>query len=196
MRFLPLCLLAFCFAVNGIALAQEVRELPNYKTPSEAFEAFRNAHAKQEWLDAYRCLSDEALQDAVFEAYFSCSMALGERRKDVAKLFKKYGVDSSVVDAEYAKRIQSKNSNDASDRSDDDTRKILQEILFELLNDEREFCAATQGLLAKPDAIPVFGPLEKVQVDGDHAEGQAQTTRYVFMAEGDDRSSERKAQSP
>lgn len=186
MRLPHLCL-ALCLAANAVAIAQEPQKLPVHNSPSEVFDLYRKSIAKQDWPAAFHCLTAEARADAIFEAYFGCSMQAdgGNREKGATDILKKYGATSQVVDAEFEKRLQKKYPQGAPPGSEAQQRPLFVEIVNEAIADKPAFYDAAQKLLMDPKQPPKIGPLCEVKLNGDRAQGQAQYSIYSFVSKDD-----------
>jgi hypothetical protein len=82
-----------------------------FPSPSEVFDAYRQAQDKRDGQAAFSCLTSEFRDDEIYDAYLTCityTTHLDPDSPKVAALLKKFGIESSLVDAEYGKRYKEK----------------------------------------------------------------------------------------
>jgi hypothetical protein len=78
----------------------------NYSSPNAVFDAYREACAKGDTRTTFLCLTPELRDEEVFEAYFACN--LKDDSPKVVAVLKKFGVEISVVDAEFYRLYKAK----------------------------------------------------------------------------------------
>ena len=96
-------------AMSPMTLAEDkpVPTAPKaYSSPRAVFDAFREAYTKRDWHTVFYCQTPDVRDNLVFEAYFGCHMHPDNPK--VLAVLKKYGAESSTIDAEYYKRHKKK----------------------------------------------------------------------------------------
>lgn len=169
-----------------------------YSSPDAVFNAFREASKKHDWRTAFFCLTPQAREAAVLEAFSLCN--LSTRNPKIPGILKKFGAEGKVVYAEYQRRYREKYGEAPQEikpappafsrppspfpeekdwppfppRDQD----LLRKIVNGLITDKPGFYEAVNNILEYGRA-PI-GKLEDLIIQGDTATGQASKTLYVI----------------
>lgn len=174
MRYSLRTLLIVLVILGPLMLASCVKaadENSVFSSPVTVFDAYREARNKRDWRRCFALLTSEALDDAVFEAFFSSAESQSKKARDIVKRY----VDENTMKSEIEKermRI-----------AKDNTKLDLRGVLAKAVKDKAGFCADMSEVFA-PDPVPPLGELRNLKVDGDTAKGQVATTSWHISGDG------------
>jgi hypothetical protein len=200
-------------ALLGCSHKQSAVESRGADTPSERFDAFQKAGENGDWRAVFFCLTPEAQDDAIFEAYFACNMRLNDAK--VLALLQSFGVSSDVVDKKYYEQYELKHGMSTPDsqregvpaplssgasnasailgseespahRAPPLDQDLYRNVVLSLIADKAKFYDAACGILQNGRTFPGRKNLRDLSITGDAATGIADTTmQHLESASGE-----------
>jgi len=180
-----------------------------HESPQSVFEQFRQAAADRNWRAVFDCLTPEAKNAAVFEAYFVTQLDLDNPRID--ELLVKHHVARGAIELEFARRFKIKHGVDiskvlagqrttsATSRSNDAIRpghpsnaptggvprddNLLRQVVAHLIVDKSGFYEDVRKAKSPPTATRLGG-LTNLSISGDTARGQGVISVTYIRGEG------------